>query len=186
MGWFYPSVDIEDEGASSNHGGQIDEQGNLDMLYYHPSTIPGHHLPHAWIERQRDRQKASTRDLLSFDRFLLITTSPALWKDAGEDSRELLSVVSVTEEAEDTEVDTDLDFWQDLDGSWIAVRGVSNTGAIIVRPDDIVVWRVRHFNGEQHAGRDGREWLRSLVLKSLKLEGAHSGDVLEASLTHKI
>ncbi|CZR65220.1 uncharacterized protein PAC_15120 [Phialocephala subalpina] len=70
-GWLYPSVDFEGQGIENQHGGQLIEDGSFDFTNYHPSTIPGHHLPHAWL--QRGTEMASTRDLVKDDKFVLIT-----------------------------------------------------------------------------------------------------------------
>ncbi len=40
-------------------------------LYYRPSTDPGAHLPHVWIEK--DRRRISTLDLVAHDGFTLIS-----------------------------------------------------------------------------------------------------------------
>lgn len=34
--------------------------------------------------------------------------------------------------------------YEDYDDSWAALRGISNGGAILVRPDNIVAWRSRN------------------------------------------
>ena len=61
VGWFYPSADLNHEGGDT-HGGQQLADGTLVHHTYYISTIPGHHLPHAWL--QRDDEVVAIRDLL--------------------------------------------------------------------------------------------------------------------------
>lgn len=71
MGWSYPSLDTKNQGYSS---GQIREDGEFDNLNYHPSTIPGHHLPH--LSLQRENIIISSRDLLQRQQLLLLAMLP--------------------------------------------------------------------------------------------------------------
>ncbi|KAJ5667415.1 hypothetical protein N7507_003279 [Penicillium longicatenatum] len=128
IGWFYPSADIDNEGERTNHDGQIKLDGTLDDLSYHPSTIPGHHLPHAWL--QRESSISSTRDLLDTHRFTLITESVAEWEWISQHSCPIK-----------IEIVNDLEGWTDRDGTWRKLCGVSQRGAVLVRPDGIVAWR---------------------------------------------
>ena len=79
IGWFYPTADLDGEGAKTRHDGQILENGMLDCLAYHPSTIPGHHLPHAWLSQGSCEEWKSTRDLLRQRKFLLLTQAADTW-----------------------------------------------------------------------------------------------------------
>lgn len=163
IGWFYPSVDIDDEGGPTNHDGQIKGDGEFDLLYYHPSTIPGHHVPHAWLERGGKR--VSTRDLIPNDGFVIFTSRLAAWSQAVEDEGHgLVTLIGVDDRGD---ASNDSSFWKDVEGKWAAERGVSSSGAVLVRPDGIVVWRAREAD-EARYGPSG--WLRSILHRSLKLE----------------
>ncbi|KAK3061504.1 hypothetical protein LTS18_006055 [Coniosporium uncinatum] len=54
IGWFHPSVDIDNE-SGQTHGGQQYPDDSLVARFYFPSTIPGHHLPHTWLERENEK-----------------------------------------------------------------------------------------------------------------------------------
>ncbi|MEI2776131.1 MAG: FAD-dependent monooxygenase [Tetrasphaera sp.] len=103
-------------------------------LYYHPTTHPGAHLPHVWL--QRGSEKISTLDLVGQGRFTLLTgVADAAWREAAaEVSRDLgveVAVVTIGLRAEN----------DDVLGEWIRTREHSDAGAILVRPDRHVAWR---------------------------------------------
>jgi 2-polyprenyl-6-methoxyphenol hydroxylase-like FAD-dependent oxidoreductase len=136
IGWFYPSLDIDHEGLSSHHEGQLDENGELNILNYYPSTIPGHHLPHAWLER--DGHKSSTRELLLQDRFLLLANAPGIWEAFMPGLQDLVQLETV-----DIVGNSGGRAWKDVDGTWARLCGVGPTGAVLVRPDGVVAWRTQ-------------------------------------------
>jgi 2,4-dichlorophenol 6-monooxygenase len=98
---------------------------------YHPTTRPGHRLPHAWIEK--GSKKISTHDLTpKGDAFVLITGPTADgWRAAAAAAK--LRVVSIGAGAD----------YADPTGQWQTVRGIEDDGAILVRPDNHVAWRSR-------------------------------------------
>lgn len=130
VGWFYPVADIANEGKENRHDGQLLEDGSFNITEYHPSTIPGHNLPHAWLQRQG--ATTSTRDLVKFDRFVLLTQTAGIWDKANND-------------LVDIEVTDGESSWTDREGMWAELSGTDKTGAILVRPDGIVAWRVKKF-----------------------------------------
>ncbi|GAB3304597.1 aromatic ring hydroxylase [Epidermidibacterium keratini] len=100
---------------------------------YHPTTRPGHRLPHAWLES--DGQRLSTHDLVGTDGFVLITGSDtAPWQRAALQACDQLGttvkVVGVG------------GGYADVDGRWAELREISDSGAVLVRPDNHVAWRV--------------------------------------------
>ncbi|KAI1089681.1 FAD binding domain-containing protein [Rostrohypoxylon terebratum] len=129
IGWFYPSADINHEGDKTCHDGQLLEDGEYDFTNYHPSTIPGHNLPHAWL-RMGTKEK-STRHLIRLDSFVLLANS-SQWLPA---QSELVHV----------EVVDGKEGWSDRDGSWASLCNVGSTGAVLVRPDGIVAWRAQKW-----------------------------------------
>lgn len=104
---------------------------------YHPTTRPGHLLPHAWIIRAG--RILSTHDLTgSAGSFVLIIGPKAeQWRAAATAVAEKLSVsintVAIGIGAEYTAVDD----------RWSRVREIADEGAILVRPDNHVAWRSR-------------------------------------------
>jgi hypothetical protein len=99
-----------------------------DIREYHASTLPGHHLLHARLEKNGESK--GTRDLLKNDKVVIFANDDA-WRGLKRYS-EMVQVV-VIGDAEDQ--------WKDIEGMWQEIQGVSATGAVIVRPDGIVCWR---------------------------------------------
>ncbi len=103
-------------------------------LYYRPTTHPGAHLPHVWL--QRGTEDVSTLDLCGYDRFtLLIGTEGAAWAEAcGQVARQTgvrIEPVIVGLGQRNN----------DVLGQWIRAREVSDRGCLLIRPDRIVAWR---------------------------------------------
>ncbi|WP_225840381.1 FAD-dependent monooxygenase [Streptomyces sp. NK08204] len=100
---------------------------------YHPTTRPGHRLPHAWIER--DGQRLSTHDLTGASAgFVLITGAAGTpWAEAAEQVADKLSVPLTVARIGDGA--------QYADSGWAAVREIADDGAVLVRPDNHVAWR---------------------------------------------
>jgi hypothetical protein len=123
VGWFYPSADINSEGGAT-HGGQQLPDGALVHHTYYTSTIPGHHLPHAWLER--DGKTTAIRDLLGLDKLTLFVEAGNVLTIA-DDRVQVINIGSGG--------------WRDVNGSWKQHRGVDAAGGVLVRPDGIVAWR---------------------------------------------
>ncbi|KAI1458287.1 FAD binding domain-containing protein [Annulohypoxylon moriforme] len=132
IGWFYPSADINREGDKTRHDGQLLEDGEYNITKYHPSTIPGHNLPHAWLKR--GDKEVSTRHLIRLDSFVLLANSNE-WEPL---QSELVHV----------EVIDGKGGWTDRDGIWDSLRNVGSTGAVLVRPDGMVAWRAQEWTKE--------------------------------------
>ncbi|MFW6693951.1 FAD-dependent monooxygenase [Streptomyces sp. MAR4 CNX-425] len=104
---------------------------------YHPTTRPGHMLPHAWIER--DGERLSTHDLVGRAGGFVLIAGPEgkAWCDAAAEAAEKLAVplttVRIGDGAEYTAADA----------RWAAVREITDEGAVLVRPDHHVAWRSR-------------------------------------------
>ena len=102
---------------------------------YHPTTRPGHVLPHVWIER--GGRRLSTHDLTGAATSFALLTGPEgrPWCEAACQVAETFSIPIVTavigEGAE----------FADVDGGWQAVRQITGEGAVLVRPDNHVAWR---------------------------------------------
>jgi 2,4-dichlorophenol 6-monooxygenase len=107
------------------------------VLYYEATTYPGAHVPHAWVEV--NRQRVSTLDLCGKGRFTLLTgIGGEGWRDAAADIEVQLGVpvevVSIGPAGSDA---------QDIYGDWLAASEVDEDGCVLVRPDMIVAWRSR-------------------------------------------
>ncbi|MFD4834788.1 FAD-dependent monooxygenase [Streptomyces uncialis] len=102
---------------------------------HHPTTRPGHVLPHAWLER--DGQRLSTHDLTGSATGFALLTGPAgtPWCEAAVQVAEKFSVPIVTARIGDGGQ------YADADGRWAAVRQTTDEGAVLVRPDNHVAWR---------------------------------------------
>ncbi|MGV9944315.1 FAD-dependent monooxygenase [Streptomyces sp. NPDC003401] len=125
---------------------------------YHPTTRPGHRLPHAWLEQ--DGRRLSTHDLTgSPAAFVLLTGDEGTaWAEAAAQVAEKLSLPLRTVRITPTPTPTDSQNGQngpggpggqggpggpftDVEGGWEAVREIHADGAVLVRPDNHVAWR---------------------------------------------
>ena len=109
-------------------------------LYHQPMTFPGASLPHAWL--QRDRQRVSTLDLVGRGRFTLLTgVGGKAWRDAAASVGERLGVpidvVSIGGPGCDA---------QDVHGRWESLSRIGDSGALLVRPDRHIGWRVKEID----------------------------------------
>ncbi|WBG62655.1 2,4-dichlorophenol 6-monooxygenase [Pseudomonas citronellolis] len=104
-------------------------------LYYHPTTWPGAHLPHAWLHDTAGR-KLSTLDLCGQGRLTLLTGHGGdAWCRAAETmSRELGIDLAVRR------IGLGLDY-EDSYGDWARLREIDEAGCLLVRPDQHVAWR---------------------------------------------
>jgi len=94
---------------------------------YVPSSRPGAHLPHGWVERGGAR--VSTLDLVPYDGFTLIVgPDAATWATAGATHAGVRTVVAGRD-------------FTDPGGHWAALAEIGRDGALLVRPDQHVAWR---------------------------------------------
>jgi putative polyketide hydroxylase len=112
---------------------------------------PGTRVPHAWV--QRDGERISTLDLLGGG-FTLFTgdtgDAAAAWARAASASASLGVAINVQPLGPSGAV-------RDADGEWARVTGLSNEGALLVRPDDFVGWRAEALPADP--GRELRQVL---------------------------
>ncbi|MCW2624648.1 MAG: binding protein [Mycobacterium sp.] len=95
---------------------------------------PGTRVPHAWLRRGDDR--VSTLDLLGPWFTVLAGDAGAPWcASAAFASLSLGVPVGVHRIGTDGDV-------VDVDGQWAASTGLAREAALLVRPDDVVGWRV--------------------------------------------
>jgi 2,4-dichlorophenol 6-monooxygenase len=127
LGQFYTSTAIVSDGAERLEPRDAD-------LYYAMSTVPGAHLPHAWVGDAMHR--LAMMDLAPYSRWTLITgIAGEAWEAAAEKvAREFglpLSAVVIGPGREVT----------DLYYDWAKLREVEEAGAVLVRPDKHIAWR---------------------------------------------
>jgi 2,4-dichlorophenol 6-monooxygenase len=127
------------------------------QLYYHPTTWPGAHLPHVWLER--DGQQLSSLDLVAGTRFALLTgIGGEGWTDAAR------AVEQTTGVGIDVHVIGSRDGIIDIYGDWDRLRGVGTTGCVLVRPDRHVAWRADQI--DRDATRLLHEVMQQLLTRS--------------------
>ena len=123
VGWFYPSADRQNEGGQLRDG-QLLPDGSLNYEFYIPTTVPGHFVPHAWL--QKDGEKRAIFDLVPLNRLVLFVQEHG-WEKLGD---ERVQYELIGDKG-----------WTDVDGTWAEHCGVSKSGGVLVRPDGIVAWR---------------------------------------------
>jgi 2,4-dichlorophenol 6-monooxygenase len=128
LGQFYESAAIVTDGSVKPVPARDPE------LYYQPSTVPGSHLPHAWVGDAT--HKLSTLDLAPYTRFTLITgIAGEAWATAAarvaQDLKLPLETVIIGPGREVTDIYYD----------WARIREVEEDGVLLVRPDKHVGWR---------------------------------------------
>ena len=153
LGQFYTSTAIVPDGTTRP------EPTRDPDLYHEASTVPGSHLPHAWVGDHTVR--LAMMDLAPYTSFTLITgIAGEAWEDAAASVATELGVpVKAVVIGPGREV-TDLYY------DWAELREVEEGGALLVRPDKHIAWRshdlpedpARHLRDAllQVLGRSGR------------------------------
>ncbi|MEV6530551.1 FAD-dependent monooxygenase [Streptomyces sp. NPDC051639] len=103
-------------------------------LYYEMSTVPGSHLPHAWVGGSSRR--LALMDLAPYTRWTLFTgIAGEAWAQAGEKIAQELGVPLETVVIGPGREVTDLYY------DWAKLREVEESGVLLVRPDKHIAWR---------------------------------------------
>lgn len=135
--------------------GEMPKFSTDPLEYYHATTYPGARLPHVWLSHTIPSKAISTIDLAGKGRFSLFTgIGGGAWKLAAQTISSDLGVPIAT---------FSIGFRQDYEDrylDWVKVRGVEESGCILVRPDYFVAWRSQKWE------EDGEAKLRQ-VLKSV-------------------
>ncbi|KAH7016421.1 FAD binding domain-containing protein [Microdochium trichocladiopsis] len=111
------------------------------LEHYHPTTYPGSRLPHVWLSDAIPSAPISTIDLAGKTRFTLITgIGGDGWRHAAEEATKTLGGVPL-------EV-YQIGFrqqYEDRYNDWAKLRGVTESGCVLVRPDYFVAWRCQEW-----------------------------------------
>lgn len=142
-GYTYASSAVVEDGTQPLHNPD-------DIRLYLQETRPGHPLPHAWVE-QSIGVKTSTINLVTQGRFLLIIGEDGeAWRTAAHEvARSLgvpVDVVSIGHTTGD---------YLDPRLAWTKNRGISGSGAVLVRPDRFVGWRSKEMVADPVASLTG-------------------------------
>ncbi|HEX4559298.1 MAG TPA: FAD-dependent monooxygenase [Mycobacterium sp.] len=142
MGQFYESDAILSDGST------LPEPSRDAELYYEQSTVPGSHLPHAWVGDHK--VKMAMMDLVPYSRFTLITgVAGEGWEDAAAKTSAELGVPLETVVIGPGHAVTDLYY------DWARLREIDEDGALLIRPDKHIAWRARTMPADpQTALRD--------------------------------
>ena len=100
------------------------------------STYPGYHLPHVWLAKDGQSARISSLDLCGGGQFTLFSGI------GGEGWLEAAKNFSVANDVQvrGYTVGYRCDY-MDCYHEWIKVRGVNETGVVLVRPDHFIAWR---------------------------------------------
>jgi len=128
LGQFYES------GAVVSDGTPRPEPTRDPDLYYQASTVPGSHLPHAWVGD--NKRKLAMMDLAPYTRFTLITgIAGEAWDNAAEKVARALGIDLAAVIIGPGREITDLYY------DWSKLREIDESGALLVRPDKHIAWR---------------------------------------------
>ncbi|MFQ0815142.1 2,4-dichlorophenol 6-monooxygenase [Brucella anthropi] len=115
---------------------QMEPAFELDAeLHYQPTTWPGARVPHAWLYDQHGN-KLSTLDITGKGRFTLLTgIAGEAWAEAAAEAGKRLGIDIAVHVIGPRRA------LVDYEGAWTLAREVTESGAVLVRPDHHVAWR---------------------------------------------
>ena len=123
-------------------------------LYYHPTTHPGAYLPHVWVIRHG--VQISTLDLVPSDTWTVITGPEGnQWIDATRQVSTELGLNIAT-----AMIGLGLEI-SDLLGDWAEIREITDSGALLIRPDKYIGWRA--FEVGKNSAAKLRSALKTLL-----------------------
>ncbi len=130
---------------------------NPDPVLHHTrSTVPGWRLPHVWLTSAIPGKPVSTIELAGKGGFTLFTgIGGEAWKKAAVKVSASLDVPIRA-----VSIGWDQDY-EDTYSGWTAIRGVDESGIVLVRPDRFVAWRHESMEGDD-------EWAAGKLLVAMK------------------
>ena len=125
-------------------------------LFHQPTTWPGAHLPHVWLEK--DHKQLSSLDIAGKGRFTLITSIGGEgWieaaKRASADTGVEIATVTIGPGCDA----------EDPFGEWAKAREIADDGCLLVRPDTYIGFRAH--SGSPTASADLAAALNSILGK---------------------
>ena len=137
--------------------GQMEPTFDLDAeLYFQPTTWPGARLPHAWVYEHDSGAKHSTLDLCGRGLFTVLTgIGGEAWCAAADVVGQELNL-SIR-----CHVIGPRQRYVDHVGEWARAAEISDSGCLLVRPDQHVAWRLEELAGDPQA--ELRRVLRSIL-----------------------
>ncbi len=139
--------------------GQIEPAFEMDAeLHYQPTTWPGARIPHVWLFDHKTGDRHSTLDLCGKGDFTLFTgIGGEGWETAAKTvSAEMGLPINVRLIGPRRAI-------EDLTGDWARAREISDSGCILVRPDQHVAWRIEDLSADPT--RDLRRVLGSILAR---------------------
>ena len=141
----FKKYEFDAHGVEMNHryksnsvltGGDKEPEFKKDKeLFYEPTTYPGARIPHAWVY-DKTGVKHSILDLCGKGNFSIITgIGGDEWLKAAKNIETQLGV-----KIQCNIIGPDQDF-EDHAGEWSSIREISDSGLILVRPDQHICWR---------------------------------------------
>jgi putative polyketide hydroxylase len=128
LGAIVRSAVIVDDGSS-----EPAPAAGVDASYV-PDARPGARAPHAWLSIGEER--VSTLDLFGRELVLLVAGDGGAWRTAASSIAESAPAPAVRVRS--------VGRWlRDTDGTFAETYGLSDGGAVLVRPDGVVAWRTR-------------------------------------------
>jgi 2-polyprenyl-6-methoxyphenol hydroxylase-like FAD-dependent oxidoreductase len=119
------------------HSAAVSHEDTEDALFENgPSGHPGTRAPHVWLSH--NGKQISTHDLYG-GKFVLLTGSAGqCWQEPFAQAASRLGLC-----IEQYSIGQDQPY-SDNEGNFLASYGISDTGAILVRPDGFIAWRAQN------------------------------------------
>ena len=141
----FKKYEFDAHGVEMNHryksnsvltGGDKEPEFKKDKeLFYQPTTYPGARIPHAWVY-DKTGLKHSLLDLCGKGNFSIFTgICGEEWLKAAKNIETQLGI-----KIQCNIIGPDQDF-EDHAGEWSSIREISDSGLILVRPDQHICWR---------------------------------------------
>jgi len=141
----FKKYEFDAHGVEMNHryksnsvltGGDKEPEFKKDKeLFYQPTTYPGARIPHAWVY-DKTGVKHSILDLCGKGNFSIFTgIGGEEWLKAAKNIETQLGI-----KIQCNIIGPDQDF-EDHAGEWSSIREISDSGLILVRPDQHICWR---------------------------------------------
>ena len=141
----FKKYEFDAHGVEMNHryksnsvltGGDKEPEFKKDKeLFYQPTTYPGARIPHAWVY-DKTGVKHSLLDLCGKGDFSIFTgIGGEEWLKAAKNIETQLGI-----KIQCNIIGPDQDF-EDHAGEWSSIREISDSGLILVRPDQHICWR---------------------------------------------